>query len=385
MCEADPRCQAFLAKAWPGVPIWPDVRTFDVGEPIGHGRGSRESSSKAAGHGRSTQSTIGGSVADATNGRRQDCAPGARRDESGTGSGECGVESGNRSVANTGRIGSGQDEPRRGQGERATIGWSSEGVWLVTAGVPCQPASRAGKQRGASDDRWLWPAAVSVFAAVRPAWGLFENPPGIGDVGLAGILSNLEAQGYAGRVFSLGACALGAPHRRMRYWIVCKRIGLADSSQPGCEGRDTKPGAQRLHPEHSQGELADSPQRGQRERGSAQGNAGHADERGQGGVGDTERISNGRRGRSAVEASRAFSGDNRSMPWGNYVWLPCSDGKIRRAPDSAVELVDGHPVDIIETLAKEGWPHRSIIGALGNSIIPHIAQMIISAMIKSEG
>lgn len=30
MCECDPRCQAFLAKAWPGVPVWPDVRSFDL-------------------------------------------------------------------------------------------------------------------------------------------------------------------------------------------------------------------------------------------------------------------------------------------------------------------------------------------------------------------
>jgi DNA (cytosine-5)-methyltransferase 1 len=292
MCEADARCQAFLAKAWPGVPVWPDVRTF--------------------------------SLADAE--RKQ----------------------GNEE----------QQRPEATQGKRSANQFSRCGaysgqVWLLTAGVPCQPASRAGKQGGASDDRWLWPAAVSVFAALRPAWGLFENPPGIGDVGLAGILSDLEAQGYAARVFSVGACALGAPHRRMRYWIVCRRLAVAA-------------------------------QRGQREHGSALRHAGHADEHGQGGVGDTESIGGERRPVPARGPGGAFGGSDRPTAWSNYVWLPCADGKVRRAPDSAVELVDGRPVDIIETLAKEGWPHRSVLGALGNSVVWQIPAMIIAAMIKSE-
>jgi len=41
-------------------------------------------------------------------------------------------------------------------------------------------------------------------------------------------------------------------------------------------------------------------------------------------------------------------------------------------------------VDIIETLAKEGWPHRSILGALGNSVIWQIPAKLIQAMIQSE-
>src|SRR6266705_2119208 len=52
-------------------------------------------------------------------------------------------------------------------------------IMVLSAGVPCQPASLAGKRRGASDDRWLWPATLDVVGSVQPAWCIFENPPGI--------------------------------------------------------------------------------------------------------------------------------------------------------------------------------------------------------------
>ena len=300
MCESDARCRDFLAKAWPGVPVWPDVRTFSLADATKPGTGHNE--------------------------RRLRPMP--------DGCGE---------ICN---------------------------VWLLTAGVPCQPASRAGKQGGASDERWLWPAAVSVFAAIRPAWGLFENPPGIGDVGLAGILSDLEAQGYAVRVFSVGACALGAPHRRMRYWIVCRR--LADAGSQGHPERVLQPGISREARFRSAGEAADV---GGKVGGLADAGQQHGEWR------TAEQNSGSNLSRNGHQKANY---SERSDHWKNYVWLPCADGKVRRAPDSAVELVDGRPVDIIETLAKEGWPHRSVLGALGNSIVWQVAAKIIGAMVASE-
>jgi site-specific DNA-cytosine methylase len=336
MCEADPRCQAFLAKAWPGVPVWPDVRTFSLDNATESRYTPRSGQTDAAGNG----------------------------------------------------------ERRVLQSDRRSCG-----VWLLTAGVPCQPASRSGKQRGKEDDRWLWPAAVSVFAAIRPAWAIFENPPGIGDVGLDGILSDLGREGYAVRVFSLGACAIGAPHRRMRYWIVCRRLANTAEGNRECHEGEQAAGlvessrAQYQSAGSSASQLADTPQRGQREHGSAPREARHADERGESGVaisnakGHHERWTKGSGGVCKRNGENEPNEDEDSVgigPWSNYVWLPCADGKVRRAPDSAVELVDGRPVDIIETLAKEGWPHRSVLGALGNSIVWPVASKIIAAMIQSE-
>jgi DNA (cytosine-5)-methyltransferase 1 len=116
-------------------------------------------------------------------------------------------------------------------------------VDLVCGGVPCQPASVAGKRRGTSDDRWLWPEATRIIRELRPAWCLFENVPGLlslehGTI-FDSLLADLEAEGYACGTLLLPAVAFDAPHRRMRVWIVANANsrGLPESrvceEQPG--------------------------------------------------------------------------------------------------------------------------------------------------------
>lgn len=48
-------------------------------------------------------------------------------------------------------------------------------VDLVAGGPPCQPFSSAGRRRGVSDERWLWPAMATVVRGVRPRYVLVEN------------------------------------------------------------------------------------------------------------------------------------------------------------------------------------------------------------------
>jgi len=93
-------------------------------------------------------------------------------------------------------------------------------VDLICGGVPCQPASLSGKRKGPADDRWLWPEAVRLMAALRPTWGLFENPVGFVSLGLDGVLSGLEGLGYAVWPIIVPACAVNAPHRRDRVFIL---------------------------------------------------------------------------------------------------------------------------------------------------------------------
>lgn len=48
-------------------------------------------------------------------------------------------------------------------------------VDVVTAGLPCQPYSLAGAQKGHDDDRALWPEFVRIVEEVEPAFLFFEN------------------------------------------------------------------------------------------------------------------------------------------------------------------------------------------------------------------
>lgn len=110
-------------------------------------------------------------------------------------------------------------------GDVKTADWSQvpHPVFILTAGVPCQPVSTAGKQKGANDERWLWPETIRAVRDIRPAWLLFENPSAIILHGLERIVAELEGFGYEfipkgpdGRFTPLrvGAWAVGAPHKR---------------------------------------------------------------------------------------------------------------------------------------------------------------------------
>ena len=91
---------------------------------------------------------------------------------------------------------------------------------LVTGGFPCQPYSLAGKRRGASDDRSLWPEMLRVIDDAKPEWVLAENVVGIITLELDRVLSDLEGIGYSAWPLIIPACAIDARHRRDRVWIV---------------------------------------------------------------------------------------------------------------------------------------------------------------------
>ena len=93
-------------------------------------------------------------------------------------------------------------------------------VDLVCGGFPCQPFSVAGQQRGAEDDRALWPEMLRVIREVEPAWVIGENVSGIIHMELDNVLSDLEGAGYSCQSFVIPACGVDARHKRNRVWIV---------------------------------------------------------------------------------------------------------------------------------------------------------------------
>lgn len=143
-------------------------------------------------------------------------------------------------------------------------------VDVLTGGFPCQPFSYAGRRRGAEDDRYLWPSMYRAIDEIQPTWVVAENVAGIltmveqGEVSkvagtaslfdasddlrgryelretftLQRICSDLESHGYAVQPVLIPACAVGAPHRRDRVFIVARRI--ASDTDNGADRRTAR-------------------------------------------------------------------------------------------------------------------------------------------------
>lgn len=93
-------------------------------------------------------------------------------------------------------------------------------VDIISGGFPCQPFSVAGKQLAQEDDRHLWPEMLRVIREVKPSYVIGENVTGIIGLALDEVLASLEAEGYTCETFIVPACAVNAPHRRDRVWII---------------------------------------------------------------------------------------------------------------------------------------------------------------------
>ena len=137
---------------------------------------------------------------------------------------------------------------------------------VLTGGFPCQPFSVAGKRKGAEDNRYLWTEMLRAIRQIQPTWVVGENVVGLlsmvqpGEtikVGRADdlfeenyiyrteqqftidvICEDLEHAGYSVQPFVVPACAVGAPHRRDRVWIIAHRTdtGVEDLQQEGENG-----------------------------------------------------------------------------------------------------------------------------------------------------
>jgi DNA (cytosine-5)-methyltransferase 1 len=105
---------------------------------------------------------------------------------------------------------------------------------LLTGGFPCQPYSISGKRKGKEDNRHLWPEMHRAIREIQPRWIVAENVYGLinwsGGLVFHEVQTDLEASGYEVWPYVLPACAVGAPHRRDRVWIISRLISDSNSN-----------------------------------------------------------------------------------------------------------------------------------------------------------
>ncbi|MEZ5452647.1 MAG: DNA (cytosine-5-)-methyltransferase [Thiothrix sp.] len=92
---------------------------------------------------------------------------------------------------------------------------------ILTAGVPCQSWSIAGKNLGFDDDRGqLWNDTIYLLNQSRPKAFIFENVKGLADPrnqsALAYILARIRQAGYFAKHFVLNSSDYGVPQDRIR-------------------------------------------------------------------------------------------------------------------------------------------------------------------------
>lgn len=247
-------------------------------------------------------------------------------------------------------------------GDCTTVDWSGVEVPdLVCGGFPCQPVSKAGRRRGLSDERWLWPEVARCVGVLRPRFLLLENTPGLslpyesprgsGDwfpAALETVLGDLAALGYDAEWDCLPAAAVGAPHLRDRVFI------LAYPDDGGCVHRppyvfSAEAGVDALRePVPSGADVADT---------------------------DSARLSHVQGGAAVTERARVRApGDpGRRDP------EPILGGSL----DGVPAWLDGSWESGLARIS-EGVPDRvSRLRALGNAVVPQVAEWIGHRIMRS--
>jgi DNA (cytosine-5)-methyltransferase 1 len=113
---------------------------------------------------------------------------------------------------------------------------------IICGGFPCQPFSYAGKRKGTGDNRYLWKEMYRCIKQVLPRWFVIENVSGLLTIEQGMVLetlyTDLATAGYeVSSPFVIPACAVNAPHRRDRVWIVAHRAN-ARAKKMQCKGKN---------------------------------------------------------------------------------------------------------------------------------------------------
>ncbi len=275
-------------------------------------------------------------------------------------------------------------------------------VDIIVGGFPCQPWSQAGQRRGAEDDRDLWPEMARLIEELRPRWLVGENVHGFVNqpMGLERSLSDLESLGYQAVPFIIPACAVDAPHRRDRVWIISwDANGTNETAQCKIRTENTKPSRIRTR---SPASLANAVGERQREKGRAKsrrrisGASSFMADASNDGSGRREQQS--KSGKSARHVADASSeglqggGDEPRETGDAGAGQPVQlDSEIRgqwRAEPGMGGMADGVPrwLDEPDTPRVASGVKNRVprLKALGNAVVPQVVAQIGKAIVQAE-
>lgn len=106
-------------------------------------------------------------------------------------------------------------------GDITAVDWSQvEPADVLCGGYPCQPFSAAGRRKGTSDDRHLWPYFAEAIRCLRPRFVVLENVAGHRSMGFDSVLGDLASMRFDAQWCSVRASDVGAPHRRERLFVL---------------------------------------------------------------------------------------------------------------------------------------------------------------------
>jgi DNA (cytosine-5)-methyltransferase 1 len=265
-------------------------------------------------------------------------------------------------------------------------------VDVVAGGFPCQPVSQAGAKQAQKDPRWLWPHMAAVIAALRPAWVIAENVPGLLRRGFGDVLRDLATIGFDAEWDCVPAAAVGAPHLRDRVFIVARLQrpqSVAHTHGDGLEGKPqsdlgtpTRVPAPLGHDADGRGRVVANTE-GDRRGAGGPGRPEHDAAAGQGvtppGLADTD-------GRRRPARSESWPGDRPEPSRGDPRDMahPDRPGPQRPRIFRAAPHRDEWPTEPGVRRVANGVPHQmDRLRSLGNAVVPqvaeHIGRLVMSA------
>lgn len=96
---------------------------------------------------------------------------------------------------------------------------------IFSAGLPCQPFSRAGLRQSDKDERFLFDYFFGLVDQVEPPYVVLENVDGFISLAFDSVCASMEDRGYEIESFTFPSYAVGRDHTRKRVFIIAYHSG----------------------------------------------------------------------------------------------------------------------------------------------------------------